>query len=218
MSKENQKTVEVYEKKANVYLETGIIHDNIDPEKAKRKREKLQKFIKESLESLPEKSKVFEIGSADGKNAKYIESLGYTVTASDLAEAFLNAIKKQNLEPVKFNVLEDEFPEKYSAIFAWRVFVHFNTEDMTKVLPKVYDALEKDGLFIFNVMNREIRTVDEEWVDFSNEYNMGAERYYKYFDEKELNKIISETGYQIYKFHKEGGDANNKWLVYVLKK
>lgn len=32
-------------------------------------------------------------------------------------------------------------------------------------------------------MNREIRNVDEEWVDFSNEYHMGAERYFKYFSE-----------------------------------
>ena len=67
-------------------------------------------------------------------------------------------------------------------------------------------------------MNREIRTVDEEWVDFSNEYHMGAERYYKYFTEKELNEIIVKVGYQIYNFHKEGGENNSKWLVYVLKK
>ena len=46
MSKENEKTVVVYEQKANTYLETGVKHDNLDIEKAKRKREKLQNFIK----------------------------------------------------------------------------------------------------------------------------------------------------------------------------
>ncbi len=47
---------------------------------------------------------------------------------------------------------------------------------------------------------------------------MGVERYYKYFSEDELNKMITKIGYQILNFHKEGGLSNNKWLVYVLKK
>ena len=46
---------------------------------------------------------------------------------------------------------------------------------------------------------------------------MGAERYYRYFSEKELNEIITKIGYQVYSFHKEGGKNNNKWLVYVLR-
>lgn len=47
---------------------------------------------------------------------------------------------------------------------------------------------------------------------------MGAERYYNYFNEEELNKIVTKIGYQILDFHKEGGENNNKWLVYVLRK
>jgi 2-polyprenyl-3-methyl-5-hydroxy-6-metoxy-1,4-benzoquinol methylase len=218
MSEENKKTLEVYEEKASVYLKTTIEHENLDPAKAKRKKEKLEKFINSNIGTLPKGSKVFEIGSGDGINAKYIEEIGYDVTASDVAEAFINETKSKVPNTIKFNVIEDEFTEKYSAFFAWRVFVHFNKEDMAKVLQKTYNALEKDGLFVFNVMNREIKNVDEEWVDFPNEYHMGAERYYKYFKEEEINEIISNTGYKISDFHKEGGDNSNKWLVYVLKK
>lgn len=163
-------------------------------------------------------AKVFEIGSGDGSNAKYIEKLGYDVTASDVAEDFINAIKDKGLKTIKFNVLEDEFTEKYSAVLCWRVFVHFTIEDALVVLQKVYDALEDGGVFIFNAMNRQVREVDEEWVDFPNEYHMGADRYYKYYNEEEINQIITKIGFQIYDFHKEGGDGNNKWLVYVLKK
>lgn len=108
--------------------------------------------------------------------------------------------------------------EKYFAIFCWRVFVHFTEQDAFKILQKVYNALEKDGLFIFNVINREEKSVDEEWVDLSGEYHIGINRYYKYFREEQLNDIINKVGYQIYDFHKEGGENNNKWLVYVLKK
>ena len=46
MSKENEKTVAVYEQKANTYLETGVKHDNLYIKEANSKREKLQNFIK----------------------------------------------------------------------------------------------------------------------------------------------------------------------------
>ena len=37
---------------------------------------------------------------------------------------------------------------------------------------KVYDALEDNGIFMFNVINRKTKSVDSEWVDFSNEYHI----------------------------------------------
>lgn len=218
MSKENEKTLKIYDDKAGTYLKTSIAHDNLDPEKAKRKSEKLHKFINGNIGTLPKGAKVFEFGSGDGKNAKYIEDLGYDMTASDVAEDFINATKSTGVKTIKFNVLEDRFKEKYSGVFAWRVFVHFTKEDALQVLKKTYDALEDNGIFVFNVMNREGKAVDEEWVDFSNEYHMGADRFYKYFKEEDMNEIIEQTKFKVYDFHKEGGSNNNKWLVYVLKK
>ena len=218
MSIENKKTVEIYEEKAATYLKTTIEHDKLDEEKAKRKKEKLQNFIKENLEQFKKGSKVFEIGSADGENAKYIKELGYNITASDIADAFINETKSKVENTVKFNVLEDDFKDKYLAVLAWRVFVHFTKEDLDITLNKVHKALENGGIFIFNIMNRETKACDEEWVDFPNEYHMNAERYYKYFSEKEVNELIQKTNFKINSFHKEGGESKNKWLVYVLKK
>lgn len=218
MSIENKKTVEIYKEKASIYLATSIEHDKLEPEKANRKREKLNNFLKSSFQTLPKNAKILEIGSANGDNAKYIESLGYNVTASDIADDFIRASKNNGLTTIKFNILEDDFKEKYSGILAWRVFVHFTEEDIFETLKKSYDNLENNGIFIFNVINRETRNVDNEWVDFPNEYHMGAERYYQYFNQKNLDDIISQTKFQIQDFHNEGGDNNNKWLVYVLKK
>lgn len=218
MSIENKKTVEIYKEKASIYLATSIEHDKLEPKKANRKREKLNNFLKSSFQTLPKNAKILEIGSANGDNAKYIESLGYNVTASDIADDFIRASKNNGLTTIKFNILEDDFKEKYSGILAWRVFVHFTEEDIFETLKKSYDNLENNGIFIFNVINRETRNVDNEWVDFPNEYHMGAERYYQYFNQKNLDDIISQTKFQIQDFHNEGGDNNNKWLVYVLKK
>ena len=218
MSKENDITVEVYKKKANIYLKTSIKHDNIDLDKAKCKRQELEQFIKNNIEILPKGSKILEIGSGDGTNAQYIERLGYDVTASDIVDDFIKATNSKGVKTIKLNVLKDKITEKYSAIFCWRVFVHFTKEDIENTFQRIYNILDNNGLVIFNVMNREIKKVEDEWIDFSNEYHMGAERYYRYFSKNEVDEVINKIGYQIYHFHTEGGDNNNKWLVYVLKK
>lgn len=218
MSIENKKTLEVYQKTAHLYLENSVEHDRLDPDKAKKKKEALEELIRISFESLPKGAKVFEIGSGDGTNAKYMESLGYEVTASDTADDFVDATRKQGLTTIKFDALEDDFPEKYFAVFCWRVFVHFTKEDALKIIKKVYNNLEENGIFVFNAINRETKEVDNEWVDFEGEYHMGVERYYNYFRQDELDEIIGQTDFKVQDFHTEGGKNKNKWLVYVLKK
>ena len=218
MSKENKKTIEVYKKKAYLYLSNSIEHDKLNPQRAKQKREKLEKLISSNFSSLPKHAKIFEIGSGDGSNAKFIQSLGFDITASDTADDFIRASQNQGLKTIKFNALEDAFPEKYSAVFCWRVFVHFTQEDALDILQKVYNTLDDNGIFIFNAMNRETKKVDNEWVDFEGEYHMGAERYYNYFTKEDLDTIIQKTKFKIEDFHKDGGSNNNKWLLYVLRK
>lgn len=218
MSKENEKTLEVYKEKAKNYLASSIEHDRLDPVRAMEKRENLENLIKMSFLDLPKQSKVFEIGSADGTNAQFIKELGFKVIASDIAEDFIEATKSKGLDIIKFNAINDEFPEKYAAIFCWRVFVHFTKEDALKIIQKAYNALENNGIFIFNAINRENKSIDNEWIDFEGEYHMGAKRYYNYFLQDELDDIIKHTKFQIKNFHKEGGSSKSKWLVYVLEK
>ena len=218
MSKENRKTLEVYKEKAHLYLVNSAEHDRIDPVKAKKKREKLEELIKANFLSLPKHANVFEIFSGDGTNAKFIQNLGFEVTASDMADDFIQATRSQGLKTIKFDAIEDNFPEKYSAIFCWRVFVHFTKEDALKIIQKAYDTLEDNGIFVFNAINRETKTIDNEGVDIEGEYHVGAKRYYNYFCKKDLDDIIKQTKFQIEDFRKEGGENNNKWLIYVLKK
>ena len=90
------------------------------------------------------------------------------------------------------------------------MFVHFTKEDAKKIIKKVFDTLENNGIFIFNAINRETKNIDNEWVDFEGEYHMGAKRYYNYFNKKDLDDIIQQTNFHIEDFRKEGGEDNNK--------
>ena len=218
MSIENKKTLEVYDEMAGKYLANTIEDNASDPEKAKRKSEALRIFIKERFSSLPKGSKVFEIGSADGENAKYLKELGFDVTPSDIADDFIEAIKSNGLNPVRFNAIEEDFLEKYSGVFCWRVFVHFTYDDAKRVIENVYSGLEKDGIFVFNAMNRAVHEKDEEWLDLPGAKSMGIERYHHYFQKETLDALAKEAGFEIKDYHTEGGKENNKWHVYTLKK
>ncbi len=219
MSIENKKTVEAYQNGgAEKYLQTIIIHDNLNIEKANKKRDKLNNFIIKSFATLPQNASILEIGSGNGENAKFIQNCGFNVTASDIADAFISTTKKFNINTIRFNLLEDNLRNYYDGIFCWRVFVHFSQDDFIKALSKVYSLLKPNGIFIFNVINRETKNVDSEMVDFPNEYHLGVERYYHYFTKSFIDKEINKSGFEINSFHTEGGEQNNKWLVYTLKK
>lgn len=218
MSKQNRLTLDAYQKTAKQYMNNSSAHDALDLKKAKAKAMRLKIYLGKFFSPLPDRARIFEIGSADGATAKYLSSIGFDVTASDVADDFIEAIKGQSLPVVKFNALTDEFPQKYHGILCWRVFVHFTPDDALAVLKKVHEALEPNGRFIFNAINRETRDVDEEWVDFPGEYHMGIERYFHYYTEPQLRDLIQQAGFEVLDFHLEGGEKHNKWLVFALEK
>ncbi len=218
MSEQNRQTLAVYERTAKRYMANSLAHAALDPEKAHQKLMRFRVFLGKTFSPLPEHARIFEIGSADGEAAKWLERIEFDVTASDVADDFIAAIADKGLKVVKFNALTDKFPGSYHGILCWRVFVHFTPKDAYAVMKKAYAALEERGRFAFNAMNRAARGVDEEWADFPGEYRMGAERYFHYYTEAELREIAQKVGFRIIDFHLEGGERRNKWLVFVLEK
>lgn len=219
MSRENEKTLEVYDKLGKKYIENTIVHDEKDPEKAARKRRQLDEFLKESFSSLAKRDKIFDIGSGGGENAEFLASLGYRVVASDVSEQFLDEIRKKGLVCRKFNAITDDFGEIYDGVLAWRVFVHFTPEDMKAACEKIYRALRLGGIFVCNVLNKEAHGgLKSGWYDFNNEYYMGAERFYQYYDEETAREILLEAGFSIRKMFYEGGHDGDKWIVFVLER
>lgn len=217
MSRQNQKTLDVYDHLAQKYIDNTILHDLADPEKAKKKRAKLESFLRDSFKKMPEGGKILEIGSGDGTNAAFLKGDGFDIIASDVAEVFLNSCRRHGLEPLKLNAVVDDLPDGLSGVLAWRTFVHFTKEDLEKVFRKIHAALVPNGIFVFNVFNRGASDVDERWEDFA-EYKMGEERFFSYHTEAYMEKLIRQTGFEIDTFFKQGGKTGNKWLCYVVKK
>ncbi len=218
MSVQNDKTLEAYQKAAKNYLNNSKIVASTYKKSIEKNKKEFQKFIKETFKDVPVGSKVLEVGSADGENAKYIQKLGYDVTASDIADDFLKAINNNGLNPIRFNLLRDDFVGKYSVIFCWKVFVHFTKEDSINALNRSFDALENNGLLILSIISRDCKKIDNEWVDFPGEYHLGVDRYFNYYSKEQFDKIVNKTRFRIKDFKKIIDENGIEWLVYVLKK
>ncbi len=218
MSEENRKTLAAYDKTAQRYLDNLKNSDSAkDPVKAQKKRERFENALKKGFSSLPTGAKILEVGAADGVNSAFLESLGYEVIASDVAEAFIKALEARGLNAQKFNLLEDDFPKDLSGILCWRVFVHFTPEDIALALKRSYDALLPNGRMVINVIDRANHDCDAQWIDFGGDHAMGADRYYAYYSGSEILELINQSKFKIAESWREEGGHNN-WFVYVLEK
>lgn len=219
MSKENATTLQVYEELAGTYLDNTAKHTEADPEKAARKKQWLKDFLTTGYEPLVEGASILEIGAGSGEDSVMLQASGFKVTASDNAPAFLEAIKNNGLNPVKFNVLTDNLERKYDGVLAWRVFVHFTKEDVAVALKKVYAMLVPSGRFIFNAQNKATKeTMHVGWSDDPGDHHMGKERFFQPYDEEELRQMAKDAGFRIVQIAKNGGRNNDRWLCVVVEK
>lgn len=200
MSIENQKTLKAYEQYASKYL--GQDTSNADKLK--------QDMLKKCLADIPKDAKIFEIGSAGGKDAEFFRSLGYkNITVSDVPSHFLNILKKKGFSPIRFNLIEDEFLDKYNLIYCWAVLMHFTKEEAKSSIRKMYNALESDGKILICVKTN--KNKKEDWTDFQNEKQ--AKVYFSFWEEKELKNFLNDIGFQDIKIWRYGN-----WLDCLARK
>lgn len=219
MSIENRQTLETYEQHADTYVNADKQRLQRDPKHAQKKREKLKHWLQESLKGLPQDAQLFEFGSGDGSDIELFQELGYQITPSDAPKSFIKIMQQKGLSPIRFNVLEDEFPGSYDGIYSRRVIVHFTKEDTKQIFEKVFRALKPGGRYIFNALNSAgHNNLAEEWVDFDGDYAMGTKRYKKYWHEDELATLLQESGFVIRNMFPDGGDDDQRWFYVVAEK
>lgn len=200
MSIENQKTLKAYEQHAGKYL--GQDTSNADKLK--------QDMLKKCLVDIPKDAKIFEIGSAGGKDAEFFRSLGYkNITVSDVPSHFLNILKKKGFSPIRFNLIEDEFLDKYNLIYCWAVLMHFTKEEAKSSIRKMYNALDGDGKILICVKTD--KNKKEDWTDFQNEKQ--AKVYFSFWEENELKNFLNDIGFQDIKIWRYGN-----WLDCLARK
>ncbi len=219
MSRENEKSLAVYEKFADKYAAGSVIKEQNNPTKAARKRAALEARIDKCLSGLPKHPAVLEIGSGPGDDIELFEKLGCKITPSDAAQSFLDIMTSRGYHPIKLNILTDEIPGTYDLIYSWRVLVHFTDDDVMMVLRKVYAALNPGGRYLFNVQNINGEGGKHDgWIDFEGEHNIGAKRFFHFWSGANIVAAVERVGFVVERFDCSGGDDNMRWINICAKK
>ncbi len=195
MSIENQQTLEVYNNGVSEYIH-GTVQQTDGPQK---------EWLDFVFLDIPVDARVLEIGSAFGRDARYIIGKGYDVDLTDASTGFVDYLRKEGHVAELLDIVRQALDKKYDVILACAVFLHFTTEDFRRAVINVRSMLGKDGRFAFSVK----RGDGDEWTD----NKMGAPRYFRYYQEAELGKILDTLGMQII----DSRVLSDKWIHVVCK-
>lgn len=196
MSESNNRTIVSYENHIQEYIDgtpqevTGAVKN----------------WINHSLAGLPLDARIIEIGSAFGRDAAYIENMGYSVERTDATPGFVEYLKQNGNDARFFNALTDNFSGQYDLVFADAVLLHFNREETSTVVSKVFSALKEGGRFSFSLKQGD----GEAW----SEDKLGAPRYFCYWTSEQIANTLHSSGFlnvSIQDFDNSGRN-NAKWL------
>lgn len=197
----NQETLSSYEMHVDEYI-NGTPGEVVGDVKV---------WIDATLQGLPSDVRILELGSAFGRDAAYIESLGYSVQRTDATQGFVDYLRKQGYVANLLNAITNELPASYDLIFADAVLLHFTPEDMKIVLGKVFQALNDDGRFSFSLKQGE----GEEWSNAK----LGAPRYFCYWKQDDIIELMKKVGFDTIEVSTGSlGRTNSEWLHIIAKK
>ncbi len=201
MQDSNQTTIESYEAGFNEYIQNapnkrgGVVEDWID----------------KSLHSLKPNSKILEIGSAYGRDAKIIEEKGFYVEKTDATKSFVDILQKDDPNARILNIISDDINETYDLIIANAVFLHFNNDETRVAAKKVYDTLKLNGIFSLTLKQGE----GEAW-----QANKGmAPRFFNFWSQDGIVELLTNLGFaDINAWVNSSDGSGTTWIMVIAKK
>lgn len=153
---------------------------------------------------LPAMGSIFEIGSASGRDARYLASMGFNVTCTDVIPEALQRLSAEGFETAEFDFRNDPMDEwigNFDGVFANASLLHAPQPIFENALKNIALMLRPGGVFAFSLKTGEGEEITTEKMD--------APRYFNYHSEPEIRKILTSLSFEILSFsHAEEG----KWL------
>lgn len=167
-------------------------------------------WLDDSLAGVPKEARILELGSAFGRDAEYLTTLGYTVTCTDATPGFVDLLQAKGFDAKLLNAITDDLPRELDYVLANAVLLHFTRTEAGQVISKVFAALRRGGTFAFTLK----QGTGEGW----SEEKLGAPRYFYYWTEPRIREVLGAAGFNDIQI---GGDrlvGSTIWLQIVAKK
>ena len=179
--------------------------------------------------------KVLDLGCGNGRFFEFLEDKDIDYIGVDFSEKLIEIAKKK-YPKIKFQVadaLNLPFPNNYfDKIYSIAVLHHIPSEKFRRqFLEEARRILKPNGFFILTVWETEskknlnlfikdtaLRLTGklEKGDTFRPWGNKDAERYFHYFSEKELTKLVKQTKFKIIKQGVTTNERGNKKNIYLI--
>lgn len=200
MTGSNARTLLSYDQRVEAYVD-GTSQEVSGPAK---------QWLDEALHGLDKEARLLELGSAFGRDAAYIQALGYSLECTDAVPGFVELLTQRGYQASLLNLLIDDLVGPYDLIIANAVLLHFNHGEFSLVLAKIKAALGSSGRFAFSLKAGQ----GEGW---SNE-KIGAPRYFCYWTPKSLEPLLKEAGYANWRIDQaQTTRAHADWLFVIAQ-
>lgn len=113
-------------------------------------------WLDSTVKDLPSGSRIFEIGSAHGRDALYLrDHYSFDVHCSDAVPEFISMLEEVYLDAVFWDADEHELPESFDLYLANAVLIHLSRERVATLLRDAYLKLPAKGKFAFTLKKGE---------------------------------------------------------------
>ncbi len=170
------------------------------------------------LKTFTKKSKLLEIGCGSGRDAFFMFSNGYNITAVDGSEIMISESKKIHPE-LSNNLFHKILPNdlnfdiKFDGVYTIATLMHLDKNDIEKTILSIYDLLNQSGKFLMSVsLSRD--DINENGFDEKG-------RFFLILEQKEWLNMCKDVGFKILKtkINKDGLNRDGiTWLILILEK
>ena len=144
----------------------------------------IEAWLDIAVDHLPQASKILEIGSGTGKDAHYLESMGYSVERSDAAPAFVAQLQRHYPTTRTLNILTEPIATVYDLILANAVLLYFSPAQCQTILGKLHGALTPHGRLALTLNGEKVIN-----------RKLGLPRYFCYWQADPIRNLLVTSGY-----------------------
>lgn len=158
-------------------------------------------------------SRVLEVGSGGGRDARELESRGLRVRRTDVSPAFVALLRAAGhdadvLDPLLDPLLDDRAPAPYDAVWANASLLHVDRADLPTVLERLAAATRPGG-----VLRMSVKEGDSE--GWSTHGSVEVPRYFTYWRRPALEDALAAAGWGVEQVGDRDGRRGERWLEVV---
>jgi SAM-dependent methyltransferase len=200
MENPSDKTIETYRLHFNRYVERTPTEVSGE----------LKEFLDDFISLLPAGGNILEIGSAQGRDARYFAQKGFKVVCTDVIPEALQKLSDEGFETAEFDFRDQpksEWTNKFDGFFANAVLLHAPPEVLENALTNIATILKNEGVAAFSLKTGEGEEITTEKMD--------APRYFHYHTEPEIRNVIKKLPFEIVSL---AHNVEGKWLHVIMRK